>query len=335
MPRIDLGLDALQARHRARACLAAGRRFDPAGRDSPPLVCGPGVRANVLALLTPATGRWPQPFGAARPPRSVVYLDDLVDALGHAARADAVAGGAFFARDDRHRSVAEWISVIRDTRGIPRRLVTVPFGLMAAAAHAAPCPGLHARLFEPLQVDDRAVRATGLAAPGGPSRRARARSPGTRRGARRPRRRRIARADPEPVPSRSIDACGAIEPAGRRTGRLRPLRGASLDHEPPARHRPPPRASSRAPAVSARAHRRRSGPMNAPAAVAFAKAIAVLAALLRSAVARHVLDHPGERSMHSTPTPRIGGLAAELATAPAPCRPRYTRRSRASPRWPC
>ena len=58
------------------------------------------------------------------------------------------------------------------------------------------------------------------------------------------------------------------------------------------------------------------------AAVAFATAIATLAALLRSAIARRVLDHPGARSMHTTPTPRIGGLgvlaglAAGLALGP-------------------
>ena len=131
----------------------------------PPLVYGPGVRANVLALLDLATRRIPLPLGAARAPRSAIYIDNLVDALVHAACSEAVAGGTYFVRDDRDRSVAEWISAIRDAHGAPRRLVAVPPWLMAAAARAARRPGLHERLFAPLQVDDRAFRATGWRPP--------------------------------------------------------------------------------------------------------------------------------------------------------------------------
>ena len=63
-------------------------------------------------------------------------------------------------------------------------------------------------------------------------------------------------------------------------------------------------------------------PETLAAAAAFATAAVVLAALLRSGVARRVLDHPVGRSMHAVPTPRIGGygvlagLAAGLAAGP-------------------
>jgi UDP-GlcNAc:undecaprenyl-phosphate GlcNAc-1-phosphate transferase len=74
--------------------------------------------------------------------------------------------------------------------------------------------------------------------------------------------------------------------------------------------------------VAARLGRAVSIAALAAAAVAFATALCVLAALMHSAVARRVLDHPGARSMHSVPTPRIGGLgvlaglAAALAIGP-------------------
>ena len=37
-------------------------------------------------------------------------------------------------------------------------------------------------------------------------------------------------------------------------------------------------------------------------------AAALIAILLRTSSVRHLADHPNERSLHSQPTPRIGGL---------------------------
>ncbi len=64
------------------------------------------------------------------------------------------------------------------------------------------------------------------------------------------------------------------------------------------------------------------------AAAAFAVALGVLAVLRATPVSRRVLDRPNERSMHSTPIPRIGGVgvlagivagvAASAAALPVP-----------------
>ena len=57
--------------------------------------------------------------------------------------------------------------------------------------------------------------------------------------------------------------------------------------------------------------------MNAAPAVVFAAGLATFAGTLvmrRYALAHHVLDFPGDRSSHQTPTPRGGGLAIAAAT---------------------
>jgi UDP-N-acetylmuramyl pentapeptide phosphotransferase/UDP-N-acetylglucosamine-1-phosphate transferase len=51
-----------------------------------------------------------------------------------------------------------------------------------------------------------------------------------------------------------------------------------------------------------------AGPALAAASIAALVAATVLAALLASGLAHRMLDRPNERSMHVTPTPRIGGL---------------------------
>lgn len=53
-----------------------------------------------------------------------------------------------------------------------------------------------------------------------------------------------------------------------------------------------------------------------PLAVAAGTAVVVLL-LLHTRAARLVLDHPNERSLHTRPTPRIGGIAMFVALVPA------------------
>ncbi|MCA3180129.1 MAG: NAD-dependent epimerase/dehydratase family protein [Burkholderiaceae bacterium] len=126
----------------------------------PPLVYGPGVRANFLALLRIAASPWPLPLGRAHAPRSAIYIDNFVDALVHAARSPAVVGGTWFVRDDRDRSVAQWVAAIRALQGRPPGLVHVPAALWGGAARVVGRADLHERLFRPLLVDDGAFKAT-------------------------------------------------------------------------------------------------------------------------------------------------------------------------------
>ncbi|MFU2157379.1 NAD-dependent epimerase/dehydratase family protein, partial [Paenibacillus larvae] len=47
----------------------------------PPLIYGPGVKANFLSLFRAVQHGWPLPLGGVRNRRSLVALDNLVDLL--------------------------------------------------------------------------------------------------------------------------------------------------------------------------------------------------------------------------------------------------------------
>lgn len=160
----------------ARSKLAAERLLACEGPDlevvvvRPPLVYGPGVRANFLSLLRLADTRWPLPLGGARAPRSMVFIDNLVDALLFLCDAQQAAGRTFFVNDGTDLTVAELVRALRQRMGRPPRLFALPRGMLER------CVGMSAwlgadlrptfeRLFEPLQVDGGALRAIGWRAP--------------------------------------------------------------------------------------------------------------------------------------------------------------------------
>lgn len=131
----------------------------------PPLVYGPGARANFAKLLELAKSGRPLPLAGATALRSMVFLDNLVDALLHVARAPQAAGRTFFVTDDTDCSVADWIRAVRAALGMPPRLFAVPTALVRVAARCIGRWSMYERLFLPMRVDGSALRATGWAAP--------------------------------------------------------------------------------------------------------------------------------------------------------------------------
>lgn len=127
----------------------------------PPLVWGPGVRANFRALLEVASTPWPLPLAGATAPRSMVHLDNVVDAIIHLADAPGVGGRTYFVSDDDDRSVAEWIRGIRRVRGRPARLFEFPSALAGRLLDLCGRSHVYERLFLPARLDISALRATG------------------------------------------------------------------------------------------------------------------------------------------------------------------------------
>jgi nucleoside-diphosphate-sugar epimerase len=115
----------------------------------PPLVYGPGVKANFRTLARWA-GRGRRglilPFGAARAPRSLISVSNLCDAIV----ACLGRSGIFHCADPADTSVAELFGKL----GVPRsRLVPVPVGVMRAVLTLVGRASVFQRLYEPLQVD--------------------------------------------------------------------------------------------------------------------------------------------------------------------------------------
>ncbi len=96
----------------------------------PPLVYGPEVRANFLRMLDAVANGIPLPLGSVCARRSLVYVDNLADALLRCATDPRAAGECFHVADDDAPSVAALLQMIGEALGKPARLLPVPVGLL-------------------------------------------------------------------------------------------------------------------------------------------------------------------------------------------------------------
>jgi nucleoside-diphosphate-sugar epimerase len=163
-PKDAYGHTKLAGEEAARA--AAGETGIELVVIRPPLVYGPGVRANFAALMRLAASGLPLPFAALDNRRSLIFRDNLVDLLAVAAAHPAAAGATLLACDDVDFSTPGLIRALSAGLGRKARLFPVSAALFAALV---PLPGLGprlARLTGTLQVDDSATRqALGWAPP--------------------------------------------------------------------------------------------------------------------------------------------------------------------------
>lgn len=95
----------------------------------PPIVYGPGVKANFLRLLGWVASGLPLPFAGVRNRRSLIYLGNLIDALARAVE-HPKARGAFLVSDAEVVSTPELVSRIARALERPARLLSVPPALL-------------------------------------------------------------------------------------------------------------------------------------------------------------------------------------------------------------
>lgn len=119
----------------------------------PPLVYGPGVRANFLRLMQLVKSGMPLPLGSIANRRSMVALDNLVDFLLLCATHPAAAGMTWMVSDNHDLSTPELVTLIAKAMGRPARLLPVPPGLLAAGAGLLGGRAAAGRLLDSLQVD--------------------------------------------------------------------------------------------------------------------------------------------------------------------------------------
>lgn len=125
----------------------------------PPLVYGPGVKANFLALMRLAASGLPLPLAGIDNRRSLIFLDNLVDVAACACTDQRATGRVLLARDTHDFSTPELIRALAEGLGRAARLFSVP---EAAFAPLRGLPGLGPlvkRLTLSLQIDDQATRA--------------------------------------------------------------------------------------------------------------------------------------------------------------------------------
>ena len=91
----------------------------------PPLVYGPGVKANFLALLKLVDLHLPLPLAALGNRRSMIYLENLVNAIVYSAESPHAAGQIYLVSDDCDLTVADLLKEI--ARAMARPSLLFPF----------------------------------------------------------------------------------------------------------------------------------------------------------------------------------------------------------------
>lgn len=124
----------------------------------PPLVYGPGVRANFLAMMRWIEKGWPVPLGHVDNRRSLVALANLVDLIKVCSVHPAAANQVFLVSDGEDVSTTELLNRIGLALKKPVRFVPVPAGLIQTLAALAGKKGQVDRLLGSLQVDDSKTR---------------------------------------------------------------------------------------------------------------------------------------------------------------------------------
>lgn len=151
-PQDDYGLSKAEAEAGLRELAAATGMSCTIVR--PPLVYGPGVKANFASMMRWISRGVPLPLGAVRDNRrSLVSLDNLVDLLITCADHPAAANQIFLVSDGEDLSTAELLRRLGMALGKPARLLAVPPGLLRLAATLLGRREIAKRILDNLQVD--------------------------------------------------------------------------------------------------------------------------------------------------------------------------------------
>lgn len=150
---------AVSKREAEQGLLEIGEREKGEGRREvviirPPLVYGPGVKANFRALMKWVERGVPLPLGAVHNKRSFVALDNLVSFIIHCMDHPKAANEVFLISDGKDVSTTELLQKMARAFGKRSFLLPVPVGLMTFAAGLSGKRDVADRLFGSLQVDN-------------------------------------------------------------------------------------------------------------------------------------------------------------------------------------
>ena len=124
----------------------------------PPLVYGPGVKGNFIALMNAIDKGIPLPLAGALNARSLVYVGNLVEALIACVTNPAAAGQTYLVSDGEEVSTAMLVERIAKALGRGSRSFYFPPGLLRAAAGLLGRAEQIDRLFGSLRISDQKIR---------------------------------------------------------------------------------------------------------------------------------------------------------------------------------
>lgn len=119
----------------------------------PPLVYGPGVKANFFSMMRWLQTGIPLPFGAIHNHRSLVGLDNLVDFIALSLEHPAAANQTFLVADGEDVSTSELLHRVAAALDVPARLFPLPQRLLEWVFKLVGKGGLSQRLCASLRCD--------------------------------------------------------------------------------------------------------------------------------------------------------------------------------------
>lgn len=129
----------------------------------PPVVYGAHAKGNLAALMRWIRRGLPLPLGAVHGNRrSLIAVENLVDAIRHCAHHPGAAGQTFVVSDGEDLSTAALLCALGRVVGHPARLAPIPPALLRATASLVGQSATAMRLLDSLQVNSSRIRkATG------------------------------------------------------------------------------------------------------------------------------------------------------------------------------
>ncbi|CAK1706845.1 UDP-glucose 4-epimerase family protein [Vibrio crassostreae] len=124
----------------------------------PPLVYGPGVKANFLSMMRLIDKGIPLPFGAIKNQRSLVNLDNLSDLILTCCEHPSAPGHTFLASDDHDVSTTQLMQTIAHAMGKSPRLIPIPMSWIQVGSSVLNKKHIAQRVCGSLQVEIRTTK---------------------------------------------------------------------------------------------------------------------------------------------------------------------------------
>lgn len=124
----------------------------------PPLVYGPGVKANFLKLLQMVHKGWPLPFARVFNKRSFIYIDNLISAIITVMEHPDAANQLYLVADNDAWSLSELLTILSQGMKVKVKLLNVPVSLLAFIFKLTGLKNLNSRLFSSLEVNNNKIR---------------------------------------------------------------------------------------------------------------------------------------------------------------------------------
>ena len=119
----------------------------------PPLVYGPGVKANFLSMIKWMKTGLPLPLGSARNLRSFVSVRNLANLIDNCATNEAAKNQVFNASDDHDVSTTDLLKMIANSMDKPVRLIKMPLGALKFGSRVIGKPRAYDGLCGSFQLD--------------------------------------------------------------------------------------------------------------------------------------------------------------------------------------